>query len=53
MLNRRPISYVSKKQADVALLSIEVKHMALSLTAQEATWLKLLLTELKLLTSID
>ena len=50
MLNGGPISYASKKQAVVALSSTEAEYVALSLAAREATWLRLLLTELGLLT---
>ena len=50
MLNRGPISYASKKQAMITLSSTEAKYVALSLTAREAIWLQLLLTELGLLT---
>lgn len=50
MLNGGPISYASKKQAVVALPSTEAEYVALSLAAREATWLRLLLTELGLLT---
>ena len=48
-LNGGPISYGSKKQAVVALSSTEAEYVALSLAAREATWLRLLLTELGLL----
>ena len=48
-LNGGPISHGSKKQAVVALLSTEAEYVALSLAAQEATWLRPLLTELGLL----
>ena len=48
-LNGGPISHGSKKQAVVALLSTEAEYVALSLAAREATWLRLLLTELGLL----
>ena len=50
MLNRGSISYVSKKQFVIAILSIETEYVALNLATQEATWLQLLFTELKLLT---
>lgn len=53
MLNGGPISFASKKQAVVALSSTEAEYVALSLAAREATWLRLLLTELGLLTSND
>lgn len=48
-LNRGPVSWCSKRQATVALSSTEAKYIALSLTAKEATWLRLLLIELRLL----
>ncbi len=48
-LNEGPIRYGSKKQAVVALSSTEAEYVALSLEAQEATWLRLLLMELGLL----
>lgn len=50
MLNGGPISYASKKQAVVALSSTEAEYIALGLAAREATWLRLLLMELGLLT---
>lgn len=53
ILNGGPISYASKKQAVVALSSTEAEYVALSLAAREATWLRLLLTELGLLTPND
>ena len=52
-LNGGPVSYASKKQAVVALSSTEAEYVALSLAAREATWLRLLLTELGLLTPSD
>lgn len=48
-LNGGPISYGSKKQAVVTLSSTEAEYVTLSLAAREATWLRLLLTELGLL----
>ncbi len=53
MLNGGPISYASKKQAVVALSSTEAEYVALSLAAREVTWLRLLLTELRLLKPHD
>ena len=50
ILNGGSISYTSKKQTVVALLSTEAKYVALSLAAREDIWLRLLLTELGLLT---
>lgn len=49
MLNGGPVSWCSKKQATVALSSTEAEYIALTLAAKEATWLRLLLTELGLL----
>ena len=48
MLNRDPISYTSKKQAIIALLSIEAEYVTLSLAICKVTWLRLLLIELRL-----
>lgn len=53
MLNKRLISYTSKKQAIVGLSSTEAKYVALSPAAREATWLRLLLIELELLKRKD
>ena len=53
MLNGGTISYAYKKQAVVILSSTEAEYVALSLVAREATWLRLLLTELGLLTPND
>lgn len=49
MLNSGPVSWCSKRQPTVALSSTEVEYIALTLAAKEATWLRLLLTELSLL----
>lgn len=43
------MSWCSKRQATVALSSTEAEYIALTLAAKEATWLRLLLTELGLL----
>ena len=51
MLNGGPVSWCSKRQATVALSSTEAEYIALTLAAKEATWLRLLLTELGLLTA--
>lgn len=53
MLNGGPVSWCSKRQATVALSSTEAEYIALTLAAKEATWLRLLLTELKLLKAED
>ena len=49
MLNGGPVSWCSKRQPTVALSSTEAEYIALTLAAKEATWLRLLLTELGLL----
>lgn len=46
MLNGDPVSWCSKKKPIVALSSTEAEYIALTLAAKEATWLRLLLTEL-------
>lgn len=48
MLNGGPVSWCSKRQSTKALSSTEAKYIALTLAAKEATWLRLLLTELGL-----
>ncbi len=53
ILNRGPVSWCSKRQSTVTLLSIEAKYVALTLVSKEATWLRLLLTELGLPLSND
>lgn len=53
MLNRGPVGWCSKRQATVALSSTEAEYIALTLAAKEATWLRLLLTELGLLEAND
>lgn len=45
------LSWCSKRQPTVALLSTKAKYIALTLVAKKATWLRLLLKELKLLQS--
>ncbi len=42
------VSWLSKKQAVVALSTIEAEYVALSLAAQEATWLQKLLANLRI-----
>lgn len=49
MMNNGPVSWSSKKQTTVALSSTEAEYMALTQAAKEATWLRLLMTELGLL----
>ncbi len=49
MLNGGPVSWCSKRQATVALSSTEAEYVALTLAVKEATWLRLLLTEIGLL----
>lgn len=51
MLNNGPVSWSSKRQSTVALSSIEAKYMGLTQATKEATWLRLLMTELGLLKS--
>lgn len=53
MLNKGPVSWCSKRQATVALSSTEAEYITLTLAAKEATWLRLLLTELGLLQPHD
>ncbi|XP_059222145.1 uncharacterized protein LOC131996444 [Stomoxys calcitrans] len=48
-----PISWNSKKQQTTALSTTEAEYMALSTSAQEAMWLKSLLTELDEIHSIE
>lgn len=49
MMNNGPVSWCAKKQSTVALSSTEAEYIALTLAAKEATWLRLLMTELGLL----
>ena len=49
MLNNGAVSWSSKRQTTVALLSTEAEYMGLTQTTKEATWLRLLMTELRLL----
>lgn len=49
MLNGGPVSWCSKRQPNIALTFTEAEYIALTLAAKEATWLRLLLTELGLL----
>ena len=53
MLNGGPVSWCSKRQATVALSSTEAEYIAFTLATKEATWLRLLLTELSLLKAND
>ena len=48
MLNGGPVSWASKRQSVVALSSTEAEYIALTQAAKEATWFRLLLTELRL-----
>ncbi len=41
------VSWLSKKQAVIALSTVEVEYIALSAAAQEAVWLKKLMSDLK------
>jgi hypothetical protein len=47
LLNGSVVSWVSKKQATIALSSAEAEYMAISSTMQEITWIGQLLKELK------
>ena len=49
MLNKGLVSQYSKKQATVAFSLTKAKYMALTLVEKEATWIRLLLTEVSLL----
>lgn len=49
ILNGGLVSWCFKKQATITLSLIEVKYMALTFTAKEAIWIRLLLTEVRLL----
>ena len=49
MLNGRPVSWCSKKQAMVVLSSTEAEYVALTFAAKEAARMRLLLTEVGLL----
>ena len=42
-----PISWVSKKQAVIALSTSEAEYVALNLATQEVVWLRKLLTDLR------
>lgn len=53
MLNGGPVSRCSKRQRTVALSSTEAEYIVPTLAAKEATWLRLLLTELRLLEPDD
>jgi hypothetical protein len=41
-----PVSWRARRQGPIRLLLIEAKYYALTKTAREATWLRLLLSEL-------
>ena len=47
-----PISWLSKKQAIVALSTSEAEYVALCIATQEAAWLRRLLADLKVLTNV-
>ena len=49
MLIGGPLSWCSKRQATVALSLTEAEYIALTLAAKEATWMRLLLTQLGIL----
>lgn len=53
MMNNGAVSWSSKRQTSVALSSTEAEYMGLTQTAKEATWLRLLMTELGLLQPDD
>lgn len=53
MLNGGPFSRCSKRHPTVVLSSIEAEYIVPTLVAEEATWLRLLLTELRLLEPDD
>lgn len=46
MLNSSLVSWCSKRQPTVVLSSTEAEYIALTLVVKEATWMRLLLTEL-------
>lgn len=52
ILNGGPIS-CSKRQPTVASSSTEAEYVPLTLAAKEATWLRLLLTELRVVSPLD
>ena len=47
-VGRTPVSWQSRKQTYVALLTAEAEYMSLTFAAQEAIWLNRLLAELQL-----
>ncbi|KAF7130947.1 hypothetical protein CNMCM5793_003882 [Aspergillus hiratsukae] len=53
LLGNSPISWCSKRQTSVALSSTESEYIAMSLAAQEAIWLHLLLSELSVLDAVQ
>lgn len=53
MLNGCPVNWYSKTQAMVALSSTEAEYVALTLATKEATWIRLLFTEVGLLNEND
>ena len=48
LLNGGPVSWLSKKQVTVALSTAEAEYVALSQAAQEATWMRRLLSDLRM-----
>lgn len=48
IFNNWPVSWSSKKQTTVVLSSTKTEYMSLTQATKEATWLKLLITELGL-----
>ena len=49
MMNGGPISWSSRRQATVATSSTQAEYVSLTATAKEATWYRLLMTELRVL----
>ena len=52
-VNNSTVSWMSKKQATVALSSAEAEYMALAAVAQEVKWIQQLLTELSVIAHIN
>ena len=49
LMSRGPISWLSKKQGIVTLLTAEAEYVALTMATQEAVWIRRLLSDLKVL----